>query len=516
MEDAHVQYRAYELVRKLAEQGFRIIAGDYKLDEIWMERKAGRKSDIIRVKPQTFDWANQLRQDSQIAYQQMQRIRQAIASVNTELYLIYIAEEHPVDEWEELKKPLGEGNKKSPRMHIYYLDREDEESELSIISHDLNISLTEEDKRELDEMEKEAAANHMKNTLFRKIQEEQENRKKIFSFSTPLFTYILIALNIVIFILQITRGDIENTQHLIDMGANFNLLVMEGEWWRFFSSMFLHLNFLHLIMNMLALYYLGTAIERIFGRTRFLLIYFLGGLTGSIASFATSINVSVGASGAIFALFGALLLFGLIYKQIFFQTMGMNIILILGVNLLLGFTVPEIDMGAHLGGLAGGFLIAAAVYVPNKKNQKNQLLGLIGFIILSIGLFIYGWSFNSSSPEMKLIEAEALIEEENFSGVISVTTDALEETGDSDLIPYLLFHRSYAYIQELEFAKATEDLEAAIQYDERIPEMYHNLAILYSQQGASTQEIEDIIDEGLKQFPDNEELSNIKEKLPSY
>ncbi len=104
--DVHMQYRAYELVRKLTEQGFRIIAGDYKTDEVWMERKAGGKSDIIRVKPQTFDWSNQLRQDSQTAYQQMQRIRQAIASVNAELYLIYIAEEHPVDEWEELKKTV--------------------------------------------------------------------------------------------------------------------------------------------------------------------------------------------------------------------------------------------------------------------------------------------------------------------------------------------------------------------------------------------------------------------------
>lgn len=73
--DIPMQYRAYELVNKLTTQGFRIIAGDYKTDEIWLERKADRKSAIIRVKPQTFDWSNHLRQDSQIAYQQMQRIQ---------------------------------------------------------------------------------------------------------------------------------------------------------------------------------------------------------------------------------------------------------------------------------------------------------------------------------------------------------------------------------------------------------------------------------------------------------
>lgn len=513
--DTHM-YRAYEQVEKLTEQGFRIIAGDYKKDEVWLERKADRKSAIVRVKAQTFDWSNHLRLDAQVAYQQMQRIRQAIAAPNAEFYSIYIANEYPVDDWEHVKHPQGEGTKKSPRMHIYYLVEENEEEEINQLNRDLHLSLSFNHEKHLTDEEKEEAGNHLKNNLFQEIQEEQDERKKIFSFSTPLFTYILIALNILVFIFQITNGDSENTQDLIDMGANFNLLVMEGEWWRFVTSMFLHLHFLHLIMNMLALFYLGTAIERIFGRIRFLFIYFLGGIAGSIASFAFSINVSAGASGAIFALFGALLLFGLIYKQIFFQTMGVNILLILGVNLLLGFSVPEIDMGAHLGGLTGGFLIAAAVYVPRKKNQKNQLLAFIGFIILSLGLFIYGWTVNSSSLEMKLVEAETQIEEENFSEVIAITTEALDETDDQALIPYFLFHRSYAYIQEFEYAKATEDLEEAIQYDDRLPEMYNNLAVLYSEQGADTTEIEAIIDEGLEYFPDNEDLTDLKNELQSY
>lgn len=513
--DIDIQFRSYELVKKLTEQGFQIIVGDAKTDEIWMERKANRKSSIVRVKPQTFDWSNQLRQDLQTTYQQMQRIRQAIYSTNTELYTIYIANEHPVDEWEELKAPIGEGNKKSPRMHMYYLEQGNEREELNRLGNDLHIyiSLHADAGRKLDEAEKEATALQTKNTLFQRMQEEQEKREKVFSFSKPLFTYVLIVLNVLMFIFQLTSGDLENRKHLIDMGANYNQLVMEGEWWRFFSSMFLHLDFIHLLMNMIALFYLGSAIERIFGRMRFLFIYFLGGLTGSIASFALSVNVSAGASGAIFALFGALLLFGLIYKQIFFQTMGLNIILILAINLVIGFTSPEIDMGAHIGGLVGGFLIAAAAYVPSKKNTKNQLLGFICFIIISTGLFIYGWSANTLSAELKLIEAEMLTEEENFSEVISITTEALGETDDPEVLTYLLFRRSYAYIQEYEYSKATADLEDAIQYEEVFPEVYYNLAILYSQQGASTEEIEAVIDEGLDQFPGNEDLEDLKEDL---
>ncbi|GIO23133.1 rhomboid family intramembrane serine protease [Oceanobacillus sp. J11TS1] len=514
--DISMQYRMYELVTKLTEQGFQTITGDDERDEIWLMKKAGRKSDIIRVKSQSFDWFNQLRQDSLAAYQQMQQIRQSIVSTNAEFYSIYIAKEQPVDEWGKIKhQPFGQGNRKSPRMHVYYLNQGDEENEISRLNQDLNVSLP-AGGRDLGDMEIEAAAIQMKKALFQKIQEEQEKRKKIFSFSTPLFTYILIAINVIVFILQITTGDLQNTQHLINMGANFNLLVMEGEWWRFFSSMFLHLDFIHILMNMIALYFLGTAIERIFGRTRFLLIYFLGGLTGSIASFAFSINVSVGASGAIFALFGALLLFGLIYKQIFFQTMGHSIIVILAINLVVGFTDPQIDMGAHIGGLVGGFLMTTAMYVPRRKNQKYQILGFLGWIILSIGLLLFGWSYNTSSVEFKIEEIQSQVEEGEFREAISLATETLDETDDANLIPLLLFHRSYAYIQQLQFDKAREDLEDALQYEEVFPEIYYNLAIIYSQQGVGMEKLEAIIDEGLDQFPDNEDLLDLKDDLQSY
>src|SRR5690625_7775775 len=96
-------------------------------------------------------------------------------------------------------------------------------------------------------------------------------------------------------------------------------------------------------MNMLALYYLGTAVERIYGPRKFLFIYTLGGVVGGLASFAFTVNVSAGASGAIFGLFGALLFFGLTYKKIFFQTMGKGLLILIGINVVFGFVVPQID-----------------------------------------------------------------------------------------------------------------------------------------------------------------------------
>src|SRR5699024_12785844 len=126
--------------------------------------------------------------------------------------------------------------------------------------------------------------------------------------------------------------------------------------------MFLHIGFLHLFMNMLALYYLGSLLERIYGSRRFILIYFLSGIGGSLASFALSTSVSAGASGALFGLFGALLFFGINYKKLFFQTIGKNVILILILNLFIGIVFPYIVMCVHLGGFITVFFVDVIVF----------------------------------------------------------------------------------------------------------------------------------------------------------
>src|SRR3954465_11110377 len=96
----------------------------------------------------------------------------------------------------------------------------------------------------------------------------------------------------------------------------------------------------------------SPAVERIFGNTRFLFIYIFAGISGVIASFIFSPNISAGASGAIFGCFGALLYFALIYPKLFFRTMGPSVITVLVFNLIFGFTVSIVDNAGHLGGLA--------------------------------------------------------------------------------------------------------------------------------------------------------------------
>src|SRR5690625_3245219 len=136
-------------------------------------------------------------------------------------------------------------------------------------------------------------------------------------------------------------------------------------------------------------------VEKTFGSIRFLIIYFTSGIGGGLASFMFSQSVAAGASGALFGLFGALLFFTIIYKQLFFRTMGKNLIAILLINIAFGIIVPQIDMGAHIGGLVTGFLTSSIIYVPNKKNIIVHSISLIILLLLLVFLGIFLININS-------------------------------------------------------------------------------------------------------------------------
>lgn len=174
----------------------------------------------------------------------------------------------------------------------------------------------------------------------------------------PILTYLLIATNVLIFF----AGYISQSQGqvLFEFGANFAPYVFEnGQYYRFFTSMFLHAGIGHLFFNMYALSFLGQQTEQMFGRGRFLAIYMLGGLTGSLlsAAFGNYTIPSVGASGAVFALLGAQVVYLYRYRDVLGNA-GRGVlqqyVILLVINLFLGFAVPRIDNLGHIGGLLGG------------------------------------------------------------------------------------------------------------------------------------------------------------------
>jgi len=141
--------------------------------------------------------------------------------------------------------------------------------------------------------------------------------------------------------------------------------VAEGEWWRLITAGFLHAGLMHLLFNCLALYTLGTPFEALYGRTRYAILLLISLVAGSYASitFNAENQVSVGASGAIFGLFGALLVVG---RRLGADTR--STLTLLAINTAIAIAIPNVDWRAHLGGLAGGVVVATLYKLIPQRN----------------------------------------------------------------------------------------------------------------------------------------------------
>src|SRR5690625_5196523 len=403
--------------------------------------------------------------------------------------------------------------KKNPvRMNIYYLDEKGFQEEEERLEANLHFSLPNEDIEESEDILEEKT-NHYKRELSQFISNKKKERENVFSFGKPRLIYLLLLVNVLMYFLLEFNGGSDSIDTLIKYGAKYNpAILMDGEWWRIVSSMFLHIGLLHLIMNMIAVFYLGTLVERIYGSFRFFIIYMFAGIGGGVASFAFSMNVSAGASGALFGLFGALLFFGLIYKRLFFQTIGMNLLILIGINIVFGFTVPAIDNAAHIGGLITGFIAAAIVHLPKKENILKQGFAFGLYIILIIILIVFGIYNNENDPSYQLSRIDHLLEVNDFDKVVEITTETLDDPGSYEAP--LLFQRSYAYIELEEFDLAIQDLEKSIKLDdeEPIPESYYNLALLYYETGEQMK-AEEAIKEAYNLNPQDENYIDLYEEI---
>lgn len=216
---------------------------------------------------------------------------------------------------------------------------------------------------------------------------EKRNKiaEKIFSYKQPIVTYIIMAICIILFILMELSGGSTNSQTLLKYGANLDVLVKNGEYYRLFTCIFLHIGIMHLLCNLYSLYVIGREVENLFGKIKYIIIFILSGIFGSIMSLAFTHNtISAGASGAIFGLLGALLYFGMHYRTYLGEAIKRSIIPIIVVNLIIGFFAEGIDLAAHIGGLVGGVLVAMMVGVPDKSKAKDIINGTILTIIYLI------------------------------------------------------------------------------------------------------------------------------------
>lgn len=211
---------------------------------------------------------------------------------------------------------------------------------------------------------------------------------KLFSKKTPIITYAIMCMCIITFIgMYIFGNGSEDSNTLVNFGANIDILVKSGQYYRLITCMFLHVGIFHIICNMYALYIIGPQIESFFGKFKYILIYFISGISASLLSIAFNPNtISAGASGAIFGLLGALLYFGYHYRSYLGNVLKSQIMPIIVLNLVLGFVLNGVDNAAHIGGLIGGILCANVLGIDEdrttfeKFNSVLVLLIYIGFI----------------------------------------------------------------------------------------------------------------------------------------
>jgi membrane associated rhomboid family serine protease/tetratricopeptide (TPR) repeat protein len=193
----------------------------------------------------------------------------------------------------------------------------------------------------------------------------------------PFVTLIFFALNFILFGLEIWAGGFNNLQVLRNLGAAYGPYMRRGEYWRLVMPMFLHGGWLHILANSYCLYVLGPILERVYGYGRYATIYVAAGVGGAFLSMAVSRNTSVGASGAIMGIAGAILVTGYVHRDAipprWGRAFGAGIIPFILLVLVSGLTEHGIDNWGHVGGLASGLLLALVIPPPRHDLPEGEI-----------------------------------------------------------------------------------------------------------------------------------------------
>ncbi|UQS87521.1 rhomboid family intramembrane serine protease [Nicoliella spurrieriana] len=199
---------------------------------------------------------------------------------------------------------------------------------------------------------------------------------------------------VAVFLIMTVDGGTSSVANLVRFGAKYNPLIIEGQLWRLVTPLFIHLSVTHILFNGITLYYMGTQLEALFGHGRFVLIFFISGIVGNLASFAFSDDISAGASTAIFGLFGAFMMIGeTFWENPVVKQMTKTFVFFIILNLGFDLFASSIDIAGHIGGLVGGFLSAYFVGLPRKRfiSLPKQILATITLVIIALALFYIGF-----------------------------------------------------------------------------------------------------------------------------
>src|SRR5262249_25004173 len=206
----------------------------------------------------------------------------------------------------------------------------------------------------------------------------------------PIFTYIFLAFNIAIFLLMSLAGGSTNEPTLRAFGVKANAEIAHGEWWRLIAPIFIHIGLIHLISNSYALWVIGPQVEKLYGASRFVILYMLAGVPGVYVRYVYSpADISAGGSGAIFGLFGVLFVFGVRYRHsippFFKRAVGTAVLPVIVINLMIGFSgFLPIDNSAHVAGLLAGAALAALIPFQKPGAENPSVFKVAQMLLLAI------------------------------------------------------------------------------------------------------------------------------------
>ncbi|WP_170289381.1 rhomboid family intramembrane serine protease [Metabacillus lacus] len=485
------------------QHGYRMIHISRDQREIWLEPRKKQEFDVIRLKREDADWSNLLLQDMNQAGHTFESIRKRTGRRSFKVFNLYITALPPVDDWEYIFESSKLVEKTTLINQLLHTENVSDEAES--IQEALPLSL--------EELSADAGIDDVqavKQELLHYTAKRNKEEREIFQHGRPLLTYVFIAIQLVMFYILESAGGSTNTDVLIRFGAKENTLLLNGEWWRLVAPVFLHIGFLHLMMNTLALLYIGGAVERMFGSRRFLFIYLLSGIAGTLASFAFSPFVSAGASGAIFGCFGALLYMGVSKPKLFFRTIGANILVVIAINIAIGFTIPNIDNAGHLGGLAGGFLASFIFQLPNQRKVFVRMAGILTTAALLLGLFAYGnGQFAGAGSAYTVSKGQELIQNGNYQEAYDLLKTNQTEASSNE-------HMTLLAISEIQLQKnedARENLQSIIDRNASYDQAYFFLAILEAEE-SNFEEARNYLQQAIRLNPDDQRYQELKNSLP--
>ncbi len=305
-------------------------------------------------------------------------------------------------------------------------------------------------------------------------------------------TQILFGANIAVFLaMALASGTITNDfpgQTLVAFGANYGPYTLSGQWWRILAYMFLHGGIWHIVFNMWCLWDLGALCEQLYGRWTFFCIYLLTGVAGGLASVAWNPGVlSVGASGAIFGLAGALAAsfylgeFSIpryaiqhtLRSLVFF--IGFNVLFGVGYNLVTGANAGGIDNACHAGGLVSGAILGALVARlaphPDAPSRRIAVLGLIAVVLVAFGLGIREWR----GRPMRVAFALNNIQEHGGDSLAKLKELARQEPNSPEAHQEL----AAAYFDHQQFGEAATEFKRVVELLPKDPGARYNLGLAY-------------------------------------